>query len=202
MLRMSPLNSPRRWESGLIPLGVWRPPRPFSQVSQFRTSAMLRDGLRPWLLSGSMAWTCEPPRLFHPLALVVLRLDTHGAGIGKSGAVGISFPSVFSTQLEFLKRNVLGYVCNPSSSKERDAASRGHTSGIPASACFILEADAGFTARAFIPAGHYVTSPVTFRPPVGQIAFGFRAGHAEGVPLASFRRSVSFLRGTGVTYVT
>ncbi len=26
------------------------------------------------------------PRFFHPLALDVLRLDTHGAGIGKSGA--------------------------------------------------------------------------------------------------------------------
>ncbi len=42
-----------------------------------------------------------------------------------------------------------------------------------------------FTARAFIPAGHYVTSPVTSRPSIGQIALGFRAGHAEGVPLAS-----------------
>ncbi len=56
----SPLTSPRRWESGLIPPGVWRPPRPSSQVSQFRTSATLRDGLRHWPLSGSMAWTCEP----------------------------------------------------------------------------------------------------------------------------------------------
>ncbi len=42
-----------------------------------------------------------------------------------------------STQLEFLKRNVSDYICNPSSSRERDAASRGHTSGIPSSACFI-----------------------------------------------------------------
>ncbi len=58
------------------------------------------------------------------------------------------------------------------------------------------KADAGFTARAFIPAGHYVTSPVTFRPSMGQIAFGFRAGHAEGVPLASFGRSSSSWRGT------
>ncbi len=111
-------------------------------------------------------------------------------------------PKRLQTQLKFLKRNVLGYVCNPSSSRERDAASQGHTSGIPASACFILEADAGFTARAFIPAGHYVTSPVTSRPSVGQISLVFRAGYAEGVAQSVSRRSVSFPRGTGVTYVT
>ncbi len=46
-LPTSPLTSPRRWESRLIPLGVWRPPRPSSQVSKYRTSATLRDGLRP-----------------------------------------------------------------------------------------------------------------------------------------------------------
>ncbi len=49
--------------------------------------------------------------------------------------VGISFPKR-STQLEFLKRNVSGYVCNPSSSREM-LPRRGHTSGIPVSACFI-----------------------------------------------------------------
>ncbi len=37
-----------------------RPLRPFSQVSRYRTSATLRDGLRPWLLSGFMSWTCGP----------------------------------------------------------------------------------------------------------------------------------------------
>ncbi len=31
------------------------------------------------------------------------------------------------TQLEFLNRNVPGYICNPSSLRELDAASRGHT---------------------------------------------------------------------------
>ncbi len=55
---------------------------------------------------------------------------------------------------------------------------------LPALASF-LEADAGFTAHAFIPAGHYVTSPVTSRPSIGQITLVFRAGHAEGVPIAS-----------------
>ncbi len=78
-------------------------------------------------------------------------------------------------QLEFLKRNVLGYVCNPSSSKERDAASRGHTFGIPASGCFIPEADAGSTARAFMLPGRLCHPPVTSRPSVGQITHVFRA---------------------------
>ncbi len=40
-------------------------------------------------------------------------------------------PVAFSTQLEFLKGNVPGYVCNRGSPRERDAASQGHTSGIP-----------------------------------------------------------------------
>ncbi len=59
-LSMSPLISPRRWESRLTLQGVWWPLRPFSQVSQYRTSATLRDGLRPWPLSGFMALTCGP----------------------------------------------------------------------------------------------------------------------------------------------
>ncbi len=54
---------------------------------------------------------------------------------------------------------------------------------LPALSSF-LEADAGFTARAFISAGHYVTSPVTSRPSIGQITLVFRAGHAEGIPIA------------------
>ncbi len=41
--------------------------------------------------------------------------------------------SIYQTQLEFLKRNTSGYVCNPGSSKEGDAASRCHNSCIPAS---------------------------------------------------------------------
>ncbi len=50
--------------------------------------------------------------------LDLLRRDTHWAGTGKSGSIGISLP-----QLEFPKRN-------PGSSRERGAASRCHTSGI------------------------------------------------------------------------
>ncbi len=48
---------------------------------------------------------------------------------------------------------------------------------LPALASF-PEANAGFTAHAFIPDGHYVTSPVLSRPSVGQITLLFRADHA------------------------
>ncbi len=43
----------------------------------------------------------------------------------------ISFPIAFTTQLEFPKGNVPGYVCNHGSPRERDAASQVHTSGMP-----------------------------------------------------------------------
>ncbi len=66
---------------------------------------------------------------------------------------------------------------------------------LPALASF-LEADASFTARAFIPAGHYVTSPLTSRPSIGQITLVFRAGHAEGVPLALSDAAYRSLCGT------
>ncbi len=76
-------------------------------------------------------------RLFRSLALVVLLRDTHKAGTWKTGSVGISFPkSSYQTQLEFLQRNASGYKCYPGSSKERDSASRCHTSCIPASVLF------------------------------------------------------------------
>ncbi len=105
-------------------------------------------------------------------------------------------------QLKFLKRNVSGYVCNPTSSRERDAASRGHTSGIPASGCFIPEADAGSTARAFMLPGRLRHPPVTFHPSVGQITHVFRARSHWGRSQSISGRSVSFPRGTRVTYVT
>ncbi len=57
---LSPLSSPRWWESELIQLGVWRPPRPFLQVSQYRTSAMLLVSPRPWPSSGFVASICGP----------------------------------------------------------------------------------------------------------------------------------------------
>ncbi len=42
-----------------------------------------------------------------------------------------------------------------------------------------------FTACAFTPAGHYVTSPMTSRLSIGQITCVLRAGQAEGIPIAS-----------------
>ncbi len=54
----------------------------------------------------------------------------HQAGICKSGGVDILFP-LHSMQLEFLEGDIPGYVCNHGSPRERDAASQGHTSGIP-----------------------------------------------------------------------
>ncbi len=133
-------------------------------------------------------------RPFCPLALDVLHRNTHWAGTGKSGSMDILFPWRSRTQLKFLKRNVLGYVCNPSSLREWDTASRYHT-GIPASACFISEADAGFTARAFIPAGHYVTSPIHWTD-LTCIQSRLRWRRSP----STLRHSVSFPRETRVTY--
>ncbi len=116
------------------------------------------------------------PRLFRPLALDVLCRDTHWAGTGKSGSVG-----VFRRSSKFPKRNVLGYVCNPCSSREWDAASQCHTSSVPASVSCIPVADAGFTACAFIPAGHYITSPVRSRPFMDRFYF-----YSEPVTLKAF----------------
>ncbi|KAI2644351.1 ORF V: Enzymatic polyprotein [Labeo rohita] len=45
------------------------------------------------------------------------------------------------TQLEFLKGNVSGYVCNHGSLKGMRRCVSGHTSVIPVSACFFLEAE-------------------------------------------------------------
>ncbi len=43
----------------------------------------------------------------------------------------ISFPIASRRSSMFPEGNVLGYICNPGSPRERDAASQGHTSGIP-----------------------------------------------------------------------
>ncbi len=135
------------------------------------------------------------PRLFRPLALDVLRRDTHWAGTGKTGSVG-----VFRRSSKFPKRNVLGYVCNPSSSREWDAASQCHTSSVSASVSCIQVVDAGFTACAFYTAGHYVTSPVRSRPFMDRFTFiqsRLRWRHSPSV----LRRSILFPKGTGVTYL-
>ncbi len=87
-----------------------------------------------------------------------------GQGLVSLAAWVSRSPSVLRRSSKFPKRNVLGYVCKPGSSSERDTASQCHTSGIPASASYIPVADASFIALAFILASHYVTSPVTSRP--------------------------------------
>ncbi len=108
-------------------------------------------------------------------------------------------PKRLRMQLEFLMRNVLGYVCNPSSSRERDAASRGHTSGIPASGCLIPEADAGSTARAFMLPGRLRHPPVMSRPSFGQITHVFRArSRWRRLPKASQDAASSSLEELGL----
>ncbi len=101
---LSPLSSPRWWESELIQLRVWRPPRPFSQVSQYRTSATLRVGPRPWPSSGFMASICGP---LQALPFSRPRRAPEGYTQGRDLEVwqrGHLVPqSVFQKQLEFLR---------------------------------------------------------------------------------------------------
>ncbi len=94
-----------------------------------------------------------------------------------------------------------GLLCQP---LRRSAVAPPVLAGAPdpcvvlASASFIPEADAGFTAHAFVPAGHYVTSPVTYRPSYGQISLVFRAGYTEGVPLVSSNAATHSLEELGL----
>ncbi len=102
----------------------------------------------------------------------------------------------------FPEGNVPGYVCNPGSPRERDAASLGHTSGIPTRALL--------HSWKLAPAAHHallsilvVTSPApdVWLSILTDYTYDSELDIADGVPLA-FRRSVSFPRGTRVTYVT
>ncbi len=102
----------------------------------------------------------------------------------------------------FPEGNVPGYVCNPGSPRERDAASQGHTSGIPTRAML--------HSWKLAPAAHHVllsilvvTSPApdVWLSILTDYTYDSELDIADGVPLA-FRRSVSFPRGTRVTYVT
>ncbi len=102
----------------------------------------------------------------------------------------------------FPEGNVPGYVCNPGSPRERDAASQGHTSGIPTRALL--------HSWKLAPAAHHgllsilvVTSPTpdVWLSILTDYTYDSELDIADGVPLA-FRRSVSFPRGTRVTYVT
>ncbi len=60
----------------------------------------------------------------------------------------------------FPEGNVPGYVCNPGSPRERDAASQGHTSGIPTRAMLhSWKLAPAALSRAFKHPGHDVTAP-------------------------------------------
>ncbi len=102
----------------------------------------------------------------------------------------------------FPEGNVPGYVCNPGSPRERDTASQSHTSGIPTRAML--------HSWKLAPAAHHVllsilvvTSPApdVWLSILTDYTYDSELDIADGVPLA-FRRSVSFPRGTRVTYVT
>ncbi len=86
--------------------------------------------------------------------------------------------------------------------RERDAASQGHTSGFPTRAML--------HSWKLAPAAHHVLlSIVVVTSPAPDVWLSILTDYtydseldiADGVPLA-FRRSVSFPRGTRVTYVT
>ncbi len=64
-----------------------------------------------------------------------------------------------------------------------------------------LEAGAGCTSRAFKHPGCDVTAPDVWPSILTDYTYDSELDNADGVPLA-FRRSVSFPRGTRVTYVT
>ncbi len=102
----------------------------------------------------------------------------------------------------FPEGNVPGYVCNPGSPRERDAASQGHTSGIATRALL--------HSWKLAPAAHHVllsilvmTSPApdVWLSILTDYTYDSELDIADGVPLV-FRRSVSFPRGTRFTYVT
>ncbi len=124
----SPLISPHLWESRLTLLKVWRPPRPSGRCT------CAGHLWRWWVVyapnfPGSMTWLCEPPLacLFpcHSCAFHTLSRDLQ---VWRRGHL---VPLVFWRSSMFPEVNVPGYVCNPGSPRERDAASQGHTSGIP-----------------------------------------------------------------------
>ncbi len=131
-------------------------------------------------------WHAGHSRLFRLLALAVLHIDTYWAGTCKTGGVGISFPKRLRMQLEFPKRNVLvcTYVTLVPRGNEMQRLDAILSASLPVLASF-PEADAGFTTHAFIPADHYVTSPVMSRPSNGQIIRVFRVSHTDGIPKAS-----------------
>ncbi len=145
---------------------------------------------------GSTTWLCEPPLacLFpcHSCAFHTLSRDLQ---VWRRGHL---VPLAFRRSSMFPEGNVPGYVCNPGSPRERDAASQGHTSGIPTRA---MLHSWKLAPAAFKHPGCDVTAPDVWPSILTDYTYDSELDNADGVPLA-FRRSVSFPRGTRVTYVT
>ncbi len=91
--------------------------------------------------------------------------------------------SIYQTQLEFLKRNASGYVCNPGSSKEGDAASRCHTSCIPAS--ILTPAASHMLLYQLV-----ITSPRPWQshPSFGLITHDIQSPHVGDVPQSIYQK--------------
>ncbi len=82
--------------------------------------------------------TRSPPTLVIPGSLsLALALLFHTRWGFESLAAWASRSQSVQRSSSSWKGTSQGYICNPSSPRERDAASGGHTSGIPVSACFI-----------------------------------------------------------------
>ncbi len=101
----------------------------------------------------------------------------------------------------FPEGNVSGYVCNPGSPREQDATSQGHTSGIPTRAML-------HSWKLALAAHHVLLSILVVTSPAPDVWLSILTDYTydseldiAGHPLA-FRRSLSFPRGTRVTYVT
>ncbi len=194
----SPLISPRLWESrltllrygGLQGLLAGVPVQDICDAGGWSTPLTFQV-LRPG--SASHPWLSFP---CHSCAFHTLSRDLQ---VWRRGYL---VPLAFRRSSMFPEGNVPGYVCNPGSPRERDAASQGHTSGIPTRAMLhSWKLAAGCTSRAFKHPGHDVTAPDVWPSILTDYTYDSELDNADGVPLA-FRRSVSFPRGTRVTYVT
>ncbi len=168
----SPLISPRLWESRLTLLKVWRPPRPSGRCTCAGHLWRWWVGYAP-NFPGSTTWLCEPPLacLFpcHSCALHTLSRDLQ---VWRRGYL---VPLAFRRSSMFPEGNVPGYVCNPGSPRERDAASQGHTSGIPTRAML--------HSWKLAPApGRDVTAPDVWPSILTDYTYDSELDNADGVP--------------------
>ncbi len=148
---------------------------------------------------GSTTWLCEPllARLFpcHSCAFHTLSRDLQ---VWRRGHLVPH--SVYDAAPE---GNVPGYVCNHGSPRGRDAASQGHTSGIPTRALL--------HSWKLTPAARYVllsilvmTSPAPDVWPsiLTDYTYDSELDNADGVPHSVYDAASRSLGGTMVTYVT